>query len=1746
MAENFTVLQTEVVEFDPFAGPEMVHIAPSTEPQIEVWTACLLGGDNATRAYNIVLSLRLIGAFDRPAMEQAIQALLRRHEVLRSVFSANGEHLCVFKEVVIDIAYQDISEKPADQKDSLIEQYAKQDALHIFNLLHGPLFKAGLFTVSDQEHRLVLTTHHSISDGWSTGVILQDLSALYSAYTQNIYLDLPEAPSFVHYAEEQRKFYESDEYTQIEKYWVDKYKGKVPSFDLPTDFPRPTFRTFKSSRLDFPLDDDLVAAVKKMGLKAGCSFVTTLLAAFDVLLHRLSGQEDIVVGLPTAGQSITGNHKLVGHCVNLLPLRSHLETHLKFSDFLKVCRQSLFDAQDHQRLTFSALLKNINIPRDTSRMPLVPVIFNIDMGMDEGVHFHNLTHQFITHPKEYENFEWFFNISEFNKSLTVEWAYNSDLFKAETIHRLMADFETILKTVVADPSVLVSDITFKSEEGLSEKLTYWNDTSADYPKQPLHELIAQTAGKNPQKTAILFKKQALSYQAVNETANQLAHYLIQQEIKVGDVVGIALDRSPDMLITILAVLKAGAAYLPLDPEYPQDRLAFMLTDSSAKLLITSKKYTGNLASQATEILIENALDAAKACAKNNPDRLVSGHDLAYVLYTSGSTGKPKGVLIEHRNVVNFLWSMQAVPGIKKEDILLAVTTISFDIAGLELYLPLLAGATILLADTATARDGRALLDLVRAQNVSIMQATPSTWRMMLDSGWDKPLPLKALCGGEALPNDLADKLIRNCSELWNVYGPTETTIWSTVKKIDSTQLITIGKPINNTQVYVLDEFLKPVAEGVVGELYIAGDGVARGYLNRPELTAERFVTNPFDKGQTSVMYRTGDLGKFLSTGEIQCLGRVDQQVKVRGHRIEPGEIENVLTGIETIKEAVVIAREDRPGDQQLVAYIVPNLVSAKSDRADWKERWDVMYELGVSYESTIALTDQNLDAAISEQLSGKKEIRQEVDDWLAQSVRRIKALKPKRVIEVGCGAGQLLFEIAPNTMSYVATDYSENAVEKLQEKLALNKAKWRNVKAAVATADDFSTVKESSLDLVLIHSVAQYFPDTTYLLHVIKEAVKHVEPGGCIFIGDMQGKNSLKMHHTFDQFQRSTENNTLADFRKIVDRRVQIEDELLADPAFFYLLTHYIPAISAVDIQLREGRYLNETTKFHYDIWLYVGNPPEVVNADVVVNWTPDYTLERIEQSLIESPGVVLQLTNLFNNRTAPDYQLIQVINALSDDKFLAEAKQKMAAVSPGVDPSRLWSMGETHNFSTHIRWANDGTDNLLDVVFIPRTATKKIPVRPARVASENASLSNFIRNPFTPDLVVSPQQLEAWKQHTQSKLPVYMVPNDFVILARLPLTPNGKIDRKALPEPQLTKTDKQTGYVSPRTDIEKLVSDIWMECLRLEKISVFDNFFELGGHSLIAVQVMTRLEKKTGKRLPLSTLFEYPTVEKLASVLQMDGWSISFDALVPIKPQGTKMPIYIIHGAGLHVMLFNVLAIHMDPDQPIYGLQAKGINSADEPFDNIEEMAAYYIDAIIKNNPDGPYALAGYSFGGLIAYEVSKQLIEKGKEVKLLAMFDTYADQSHYHSAWPVRFWRSATTLLKERLYIFTLLKDNPRETIVFKGKTVKRRVDQLYRRLRYTEQNPAELDDNYYKVSKTNRIAARNYRLVPMPMRVDLFRAKVRSHYMDDFEFLGWRPFALKGVDVHEIPGDHFNLFTSPNDKEFARVLQNVLNNC
>lgn len=864
---------------------------------------------------------------------------------------------------------------------------------------------------------------------------------------------------------------------------------------------------------------------------------------------------------------------------------------------------------------------------------------------------------------------------------------------------------------------------------MEELLKNLNQTAAPYQKNiNLSILIDEIALRYPEKTAVYYNQQSLNYQQLIARANQFSAYLSAQGIKAGDIVGLAAECSIEMLICMIGMLKTGAIYVPIDPTYPQDRIDFMLADSNAKLLLVSKDYENRIQSSASTMVIQNIWPQLINFTIENPVPNAKGTDLAYILYTSGSTGRPKGVEITHRNLVNLLTSIQSKPGITAEDRLLAITTISFDIAGLELFLPLVTGAQLVICDSETARDGRLLLDILEQRNISIMQATPSTWRMMIDSGWTKKYPIKAFCGGEPLSEDLAKMLLSRSAELWNMYGPTETTIYSIIKKISKEdQIITIGQPIQNTQVYILDEVRDVVAPGITGEIFIGGDGVAAGYLNQPVLTDLKFIKDPFNDDPEARLYRTGDLGKLLNNGDIEYQGRIDQQVKIRGHRIELGEIESILTEQTGVKQAIVVAREDIPGHKYLVAYMIPSDVSLS----------------------------------------------------------------------------------------------------------------------------------------------------TLHLRNVLK------------------------------------------------------------------------------------------------------------------------------------------------------------------------------------------------------------------------------------------------------------------------SKLPSYMVPNDFVLLDAFPLTPNYKVDKNALPKPSAKSRQTSISQL-PTDETQKSLLTIWSDVLGIENIGIQDDFFEMGGHSILAVKVMSAIEIQTGKRHPLAILFDHSTIEKLAKKINSNEEE-KWQALVPIKSSGTKNPLYLIHGAGLNIILFRSITRYLDPQQPVYGLQALGLNKPMELPQTIEEIAAIYLSEIIDANPKGPYALVGYSLGGIIAFEIARQMKRMGKEVSLLGMMDTYAGNGDAEDSAPVKLLKKGLRQFKKIPFIFNSLLKYPGETIEYQFKMISNKFSR-------NADNYDIPDTEFFSpyentIYNTYRQAQAAYVLRPIDLEISLFKVEKRLYFLEDMATLGWTRFTKKTVKVYNVPGDHKTFIYLPYDQKFAEILQTVL---
>lgn len=905
--------------------------APVTEPQLEVWLSDQLG-EEASCSYNESISLRLRGDVNESALKKALELVVARHQGLRATFRAEGDRQDFLAQLNIDMPRVDLDSLGSNERESRLQQIVNDDARTPFELSKGPLVRAQLVRMAADYHILIFTAHHIVCDGWSINVLVDELSQAYNATNRGETWNPPAAMTFAEYANSQAKFVDSPEGQKIEQYWLEQYKEPVPLLNLPIDRPRPAIKQFDGATYRTTIGPEFYNRVKKFGAGQKCTLFVTLLAGFQILLSRLSGQNDIVVGVPTAGQSLLDDAVLVGHCVNFIPLRGRLSGNPTGAEFLAQMKQTVLTGYEHQNYTYGRLVRKLALQRDPSRLPLTEIQFNLER-LGGSVAFDRLQAEVDSNPKSFVNFDIFLNIRESKDGLTLDCDYNTGLFNEETIERWLQHYKVLLDGLAAHADRPVSMLPLLSASDIRQLSQGWNDTVVERAKGlTVHGLFEAQAKESPSSVAVEFGSKQFSYAELDLRTNQLAHHLRELGVKPGVLVGVFVERSLEMLVALLGTLKAGGAYVPIDPTFPPERVRFVLEDAGASVVLTQAALTKEWSfGDAQVVQLDGDWEAIARRETTRPRDLASPEDLAYVIYTSGSTGKPKGVEVPHRSVVNLLQAMLVQPGLAKTDVLAAVTTLSFDIAGLELFLPLCVGAKLAIVSRETAQYAVQLLQYLKDVKATVVQATPITWQQLLEAGWNGDPELKVLCGGEAFPRELANDLVKRSASVWNMYGPTETTIWSAVLKVEAGEgPVPIGYPIANTELLVLDQELQLVPIGVPGELHIAGLGLARGYHNRPELTAEKFIGNPFRQEPGARMYKTGDLVSRRSDGTLEFLGRLDNQIKLRGFRIELGEIENVLGNHPGVAQGVVSLREDVAGEKRLIGYVVPAKGAAPS------------------------------------------------------------------------------------------------------------------------------------------------------------------------------------------------------------------------------------------------------------------------------------------------------------------------------------------------------------------------------------------------------------------------------------------------------------------------------------------------------------------------------------------------------------------------------------------------------------------------------------------------------------------------------------------------------------------------------------------------------------------------------------------------------------------------------------------------
>lgn len=1011
----------------------------------------------------------------------------------------------------------------------------------------------------------------------------------------------------------------------------------------------------------------------------------------------------------------------------------------------------------------------------------------------------------------------------------------------------------------------------------SNKDTHTINNIYDERNGHLHKIFETQVDLSPDAIALVSPQLQLTYQQLNQRANQLAHHLQSLGIGPEVAVGVCVEHSSLLIIALLAILKAGGVYLPLDPAYPQARLSFLLSDAQVPFLLTQSQIQNRLpATKAHHLLLETLWEDLAQEPGHNLSVPLSLDNCAYVIYTSGSTGTPKGVQISHRGIANLLHAQQSTFALRIDNRILLCASPSFDASIFEMVMALLTGATLCLGEAGIIMAGATLARYLREQAITNITVTPSVLSTVPYDVY--PSLCTVIVAGEACGN----KLIKTWAQgraFYNAYGPTEGTIWATVARCRvEEQQVSIGEPIANTQVYLLDSQMELVPMGAEGELYIGGIGLARGYLNRPELTAGRFVPDPFGLLEGNRLYRTGDRGRYLANGMIEYLGRVDEQVKLHGFRIELGEIESVLRRHSAVQDALVLMQENAHGDKSLVAYIVsdPQYWEHVKEREEAKDFSDTIKRWEAISDNVYSQSHLQPDAAFNttgwnSSYTGQPIPEAEMQEWADQTVQRILSLRPDRVWEIGCGVGLLLLQIAPQCKQYWGTDISAVAIDLLQQQvISKNLSQVTLIQKA---ANNFDGIAARTFDSVILNSVAQSFPSVYYLLRVLEGAVNAVASGGFIFVGDVRSFSLLHTFHTSVQFHRAPDSLSLVQLQQRIQQGVAQEEELTIDPAFFTALQSHLPRISHVQIMLKRGRYHNELTRFRYDAVLHIGevSPPSAKDFSWLDWQQQKLTLLMLRQLLTETNPATLGISNVANARLQGDLRVEELLATCAELETVGDLRKALQAApyQEAIDPEDLWELGNELQYAVNISWSDASAPACCDIVFRRSEIAlveESMGAPLLNQAGVRKQWKGYANNPLQKESEL--KLLSELRNFLQNMLPHYMLPAFYVLLETLPRTPNGKVDRQALQSPSQENFISRS-FVYPRTPTEETIKKIWVDVLKVEDMSIYDHFFEIGGHSLLAIQALSRIRDIFHVELSLQSLFQAPTIVQLAAVIE-------------------------------------------------------------------------------------------------------------------------------------------------------------------------------------------------------------------------------------------------------------------------------------
>jgi amino acid adenylation domain-containing protein len=1284
-------------------------------------------------------------------------------------------------------------------------------------------------------------------------------------------------------------------------FWKEYLRGAPEALPIPTDWPHSHTSNNTTSELTFHISAGDTELLRALALRTRASLFAVLLGGWAILLSRWSGQDEVLIyAVPERVRSrvATGSAQFA----QSLPLRVPVNGRAALAQLLVDIDTSLKEAVAHREVDLDVVYDLLQ--QGSRRRPPTRTFLQFENvhpnanpeGRTESTHGSPTESDIAAHDLALHLRE------DSEGGLSGRLKYANDLFASRTIERLTDRWQVLLSDMAVGPGPTLGQLRLVPEAERHELVKEFNETDEVCSPEGLlvQDLISRQASRTPQVPALLDGARTLTYAELDDRSAVLARYLRRHGVGPGKLVAVLVDRTVEMVVALLGVLKSGGAYIPLDPGYPRERLEYILSDSTPTVLLTQKSLQSVVRHAAPQVV---ALDTDWDEIATTPGEIIATdtaratrRDLAYVIYTSGSTGNPKGVMVEHAGVINLLQSMQTHLAVSAVDCMLSVTTISFDIAALELYLPLTQGARVFLAPRQATHDPRLLSMLIESSDVTLMQATPAQWQLLLYDGWSGCKTLRALCGGEALTTEVADMIAMRVGALWNVYGPTETTIWSCIHGVAAAArgvvgIEPIGRPVANTQIYVLDGALEPVPVGWIGEIYIGGVGVAQGYLNRADLTADRFIANPFSKAPGERLYKTGDLGRWRADGILEYVGRNDYQVKVRGFRIELGEIEAQLSRHERVERAVVTAHQDEQRGTRLVAYLVPAVKSTRDREMERPvkealvEQWQAIYD--ATYEATEHVGRPTF-ASWNSSYTGLPIGVEHMTEWLHSTSAAILRLRPNRALEIGCGVGLLIEKIAPHCQVYIGTDFSAVAIATLEQWLKTQEA-LQHVSVHQRFATDLRGLTTDPIDTVIINSVAQHFPSVEYLLQVIETALQTVTPEGRIFIGDVRSLDLLEVFHSSVQFAKAVPGETVGEWRERARQAVTQERQLVVAPEFFRILYRHFPAITGCHVEIKHGRHENELNAFRYDVTLHVGTPAAAIGFVEEHTYHDHESVNRIESELQNRRPRFLRLRRITNSRLSRSVRAYRLMNTCEPRTPLSQVHVALTGLADaGEDPAIFPLLGKRHGYDVRMTWSQDSLEGEFDAFFVDETVSDKdASPEPSRGDTSAINWRRYANDP----LAQSPAEdlVHSLRQALRQRLPDYMIPSAFVMLDCLPLTPNGKVDRRALPPPEALG-DEIAPVMGPQGSIEEALTELWRAALRRPHIGRDDNFFELGGHSLLGARLLARVTEHFGTRVPVSAIFQHPTIRGLALAVQQQ--LSDRGGTVQLAPRASRAPV--------------------------------------------------------------------------------------------------------------------------------------------------------------------------------------------------------------------------------------------------------------